>query len=106
MGMYCASRSFFSLFSLLPVAVYMILETVVGRARWCVWVSDCREARRQQADACNNERQRQAHTIPHGLQPVVDRSPLAGLDQACQRVRSGRTLLVNAIKDQKANIHI
>jgi hypothetical protein len=66
----------------------MILETVVGRARWCVWVSDCREARRQQADACNNERQRQT------------------LGQACQRVRSGRTLPTNPIKDKKANIHM
>ncbi len=85
----------------------MILETVVGRARWCVWARGCREARRRQAGACNDERQRQAH------------------DQTCQRVRSGErgccrfsgfttpayplrvlTLTENRIEGIKANIHV
>ena len=51
----------------------MTLETSVGRARWCVWAGDCREATRRQAGACNEERQRQA------------------LDQTYQRVRSALT---------------
>jgi len=51
----------------------MILETAVGRARWCVWAGGWREATTRQADACKAERQ--------------DQTP----DRACQRVRSALT---------------
>jgi len=36
------------------------LETVVGRACWCVWAGVWREATTRQAHACKAERQRQA----------------------------------------------
>jgi hypothetical protein len=63
------------------------LETAVGRARWCVWARVCREARRQQAHACNDERQRQAR------------------GRTCQRVRSGVTHGVNVIEGMKLSMH-
>jgi hypothetical protein len=64
------------------------LEIAVGRARWCVWACVCREARRRQAGACNDERQRQAR------------------DRACQRVRSEFTRKVGVIESRKTNVHI
>ena len=64
-----------------------MLETSVGRARWCVWASVWREATRRQAGACNEERQRQAHA------------------QTYQRVRSALTHMVKAIEGKKVNIH-
>ena len=67
---------------------FMILETAVGRARWCVWARGWREARRPHAGACNDERQRQAR------------------DRAYQRVRSGLTLPVNPVEDEEASIHV
>jgi len=65
----------------------MILKTAVGRARWCVWTRGWREARRRQAGACNDERQRQAR------------------GQAGQRVRSGFTLPANPVYGEKISIH-
>ncbi len=58
----------------------IILETAVGRTRWCVWAGVCREARRQQAHACNDEQHRQAR------------------DRTCQRVRSALTKMVAIIE--------
>ena len=66
----------------------MILETAVGRARWCVWACGCREATRRQAGACNEERQRQAR------------------DQTCQRVRSDVTQMVRLIEGDESSIHV
>ncbi|MDQ1314707.1 MAG: hypothetical protein QG662_816 [Pseudomonadota bacterium] len=63
------------------------LETAVGRVRWCVWARVCREATTPQAEACKEERQRQAR------------------DQACQRVRSGVTQKVNVDEGRKHSIH-
>jgi hypothetical protein len=57
-----------------------VLETTAGRARWCVWAGGCREARRRQAGACNDERQRLAR------------------DQAFQPVRSGPTPVLSLIE--------
>jgi hypothetical protein len=64
-----------------------ILETAVGRARWCVWACVCREATRRQAGACNEARQRQAR------------------DQTYQRVRSEFTQKVNVNEGITLNIH-
>jgi len=63
----------------------VIMETTVERVRWCGWASDCHEAKRRQADACNDERQRQAH------------------DQSYQRMRSGFNFPAHVIEGRKIN---
>jgi hypothetical protein len=65
----------------------MILETAVGRARWCVRAGARREAMRQQARACNEERQSQA------------------LARIRQRVRSGLTVWVSVFNTENMTIH-
>ena len=65
----------------------MILETLVGRARWCVWAGAGREATRRQAAACNKARQWQAHA------------------RTCQRVRSVFKHMKNVNEGREACIH-
>jgi hypothetical protein len=65
----------------------MILETAVGRARWCVWACVCREATTRPTGVGKEERQRQAR------------------DQACQRVRSDLTQMVGLIEGDESSIH-
>jgi hypothetical protein len=65
----------------------MILETTVGRARWCVWASVCREATTPQAGACKEARQWQAH------------------DRTYQRARSGINQKVNMNEGKKFSTH-
>ena len=58
----------------------MILETAVGRARWCVWAGGWREATTPQADACKAERQSQAsdRTWQRVRSAVTDQVMLGG----------------------------
>ncbi len=82
------------------------LETVVGRARWCVWAGDCSEARRRQAGACNDERERSRCRFSGFTNPAYPlRVQRQARGQAYQRVRSGLNLMVNMIEGEKANIH-
>ena len=66
----------------------MILETAVGRARWCVWARVCREATTRPTGVGKEERQRQAR------------------DQTCQRVRSDVTQMVRLIEGDESSIHV
>jgi hypothetical protein len=63
----------------------MILETSVGRARWCVQTGVWREATTPQAHACREERQSQAP------------------GWTCQWVRSALTQAAIANKGRKLN---
>ena len=47
-------------FACVPFSPLFNLETAAGRARWCVWAGDWREATTRQANACKAERQSQA----------------------------------------------
>ena len=63
------------------------LETVVGRACWCVWAGVWREATTRQAHACKAERQSQAPA------------------QACQRACSAVTIWVSVGEGTIASVH-
>ncbi len=64
-----------------------LLETAVGRARWCVGSRGCREATTPQAGACKEARQRQVR------------------EPAYQRVRSALTQQVKTRQGRKASFH-
>jgi hypothetical protein len=72
----------------MQVHLFLNLETVVRRARWCAGAGDWREARRPQARACNDARQSQMPA------------------QAYQRVRSALIQVTRVIEGRKISIHV